>query len=116
MTHPGRFVLLFRPGLLDFAETYLENNTVRVITSIWNEYWNTSKKDVLKLKNWIAAAPDKRSIGPDIHTSGHADTESLQKIVNHIHPKHIIPIHTEHPESYETLFPGIPVLIANKTL
>ena len=31
----------------------------------------------------------------DIHTSGHADVNGLKRIVEHVHPKRIVPIHTE---------------------
>ena len=49
---------------------------------------------------------------PDIHTSGHADVASLQKIVEHVQPKCIVPIHTEMPEKYKMVFPSYTVLNA----
>jgi ribonuclease J len=39
-----------------------------------------------------------------LHTSGHADVETLQKVEGIIKPKHIIPIHTEKPEMFQKLF------------
>jgi len=43
-----------------------------------------------------------------LHTSGHADIETLQKNVNSINPKCLIQIHTSNPVQYKSLF-TIPV-------
>ena len=47
-----------------------------------------------------------------IHTSGHAFIEDLQKFVTAIKPKYIIPNHTLYPEKYYELF-GNKVKIIN---
>ena len=62
------------------------------------------------LKAWIEDKPELRQKLPDIHTSGHADVASLQKIVEHVQPKCIVPIHTEMPENYKKLFQSYNVL------
>ena len=38
------------------------------------------------------------------HTSGHADTGTLMKLVDAINPKNIVPIHTFHPKEYQKIF------------
>jgi len=48
-----------------------------------------------------------------IHTSGHADLDSLKKMVAVIKPKHIIPIHTFESNQYPELFKGTDVAIIN---
>ncbi|HOH74661.1 MAG TPA: MBL fold metallo-hydrolase RNA specificity domain-containing protein, partial [Paludibacteraceae bacterium] len=40
----------------------------------------------------------------NIHTSGHADTETLKKMVEAIKPKNIVPIHTFSGSEYEKTF------------
>lgn len=65
------------------------------------------------MKAWLEQKPELRIKLPDIHTSGHADIASLQKIVAHIQPKHIIPIHTELPEKFGAIFPDYNVVNAN---
>ena len=40
----------------------------------------------------------------NIHTSGHADTETLKKMVEAIKPKNIVPIHTFEGEKYKYIF------------
>jgi len=42
-----------------------------------------------------------------IHTSGHADIETLKAFVNNMKPKKIIPIHTFKPEYYPSLFHNV---------
>jgi len=39
-----------------------------------------------------------------IHTSGHADINTLKKMVETITPKHIVPIHTFGGSEYRKLF------------
>lgn len=48
-----------------------------------------------------------------MHTSGHCDVLTLEKMFRQVQPrKGIIPIHTEHPERFETLFGQIaPVIL-----
>ena len=38
------------------------------------------------------------------HTSGHCDMNSLREVFRLLHPKAIIPIHTDNPESFAQLF------------
>lgn len=39
-----------------------------------------------------------------LHTSGHCDMESLEKLIEILQPKSIIPIHTESPQKFAELF------------
>ena len=40
-----------------------------------------------------------------IHTSGHAPERDLERLVKAFNPKCVVPIHTFHPQEYESLFP-----------
>ncbi len=42
-----------------------------------------------------------------IHTSGHADTPTLKRLVAALQPNTVTPIHSQHPELYESLFPNV---------
>ena len=44
-----------------------------------------------------------------IHTSGHADVPTLQRLVQAIQPKHVIPIHTFEATRYPELFPNVEI-------
>lgn len=108
--NPSKYVVLFRPKLLGDLGRYINNTRVCITSSIWAQYWEQDKPEMKRLKAWLAAKPELRKRLLDIHTSGHADVESLQEIVEHIQPKTIIPIHTEHSESFSSLFPNNSVM------
>ena len=108
--NPSKYVLLFRPKLLRDLIKYLSNTKVCLTNSIWAQYWEQDNAEINSLKEWLAEKPELRQKLPDIHTSGHADAASLQKIVEHVQPKQIIPIHTEHSESFSSLFPNNSVM------
>ena len=48
------------------------------------------------------------------HTSGHCDMNSLRDVFRLLHPKAIIPIHTEKPEAFAQFFSDEwPVVVLN---
>ena len=108
--NPSKYVMVFRPKLLGDLKKYLADTKVCLTNSIWAQYWEQDKPEINRLKAWLAEKTELRMKLPDIHTSGHADLASLQKIVEHVQPKCIVPIHTEMPEKYKTLFPSYTVL------
>jgi len=42
-----------------------------------------------------------------LHTSGHADIDSIKEVVKTVKPKFIMPIHTEHPEEFQNHFSNV---------
>lgn len=108
--NPSKYVLLFRPKLLRDLSKYLSNTKVCLTNSIWAQYWEQDKPEINRLKEWLVEKPELRQKLSDIHTSGHADVASLQKIVEHVQPKCIVPIHTEMPEKYKTMFPDFTII------
>ena len=108
--NPSKYVLLYRPKLIGDLNRYISKTKVCLTNSIWVQYWEQDKPEINRLKAWIEEKPELRQKLPDIHTSGHADVASLQKIVEHIQPKCIVPIHTEMPETYKMLFQSYSVL------
>ncbi len=49
-----------------------------------------------------------------IHASGHCPSKDLAQVVGKIHPKRLIPVHTEHPCLFKQLFKNIEVQIVEK--
>ena len=48
------------------------------------------------------------------HTSGHCDMNSLREVIRLLHPKAIIPIHTDNPEDFAQLFSDEwPIIVLN---
>ncbi len=70
-----------------------------MIYSMWEGYMK--KPDT---KKFIEYFENRKFSIHNIHTSGHADVETLKKMVEVIHPKNIIPIHTFSGDRYKTIF------------
>lgn len=95
---PHRYVILVRPSLLDFLRC-IDGCDICFTKSIWSGYWGNP--EIAQFREWVES---RCSLLDDIHSSGHADVESLQRIVAHVRPRRLIPIHTDSPERYSELF------------
>lgn len=98
MTKPKRYVMLVRPTTLTYLQR-IKALRIRFIRSIWSGYWNEPSTE--RFRGWVE---EHCEVVKDIHSSGHADTQSLQRIVEHIRPQTIIPIHTDSPSSFGKIF------------
>jgi mRNA degradation ribonuclease J1/J2 len=90
--NPGAYVMVVRESTLDYIQR-LSVPSMRFTISTWRGYWddvNSSK--TARFREWIEKHCE---ITEDIHTSGHADVNGLKRIVEHVQPKGIVPIHTE---------------------
>ena len=95
---PEKYVMLVRPTTLTYLQR-IKAPRIRLVKSIWDGYWNEPNTE--RFRHWVE---EHCEVVKDIHSSGHADTQSLQRIVEHIRPQTIIPIHTDSPSSFSTLF------------
>ena len=98
MTKPKRYVMLVRPTTLSYLEK-LSIRHIRLIKSIWGGYWNEPNTE--RFRHWVE---EHCAAVKDIHSSGHADTQSLQRIVEFVRPKTIVPIHTDAPKRFCDIF------------
>lgn len=98
--NPGKVMFFVRPGMESDLERIpgLEGSTL--IYSLWEGY-----KEQERTQNFLRAVESLGINVVSLHTSGHADLPALQRMANALQPKQIIPIHTFHPEDYETHFP-----------
>jgi ribonuclease J len=92
-------VMLVRPNMEDNLKSLnFEDGTL--IWSMWKGYENDERNrkflEFLKSKGV--------EITREIHTSGHADIETLKDFVKALNPKCVIPIHTAEPEKYSNVF------------
>ncbi|MDA3871771.1 MAG: MBL fold metallo-hydrolase [Candidatus Marinimicrobia bacterium] len=92
-------VMLVRPSM-KFDLMHIDNiDGGNLIYSMWLGYkkkYNTKRfLDYLESRNFTIY---------DIHTSGHADVETLKKFANAIKPKNIVPIHTFKADIYKDIF------------
>ena len=95
---PEKYVMLVRPTTLTYLQR-IKAPRICLIKSIWNGYWDEPSTE--RFRSWVEKHCEDVK---DIHSSGHADTKSLQRIVEHIRPQTIIPIHTDSPSSFGKIF------------
>lgn len=87
------FVRLGNPMFERFMEKYKDKNPL-LIYSMWHGYIDEQPK----IKN---AMDTYRSV--EMHTSGHADFESIKMLIEATNPKKVIPIHTENANAFISL-------------
>ena len=92
------YVLLVRTSMLrDLKSMNVKDGNL--IYSMWSGY-----KDQPKTKEFIDFFEGNNCTVIDMHTSGHADVETLKEYANAINPKRIIPIHTNNKKDYQSVF------------
>ena len=95
---PSEFVVLVRPSMrIDLEKINADNGNL--IYSMWEGYkkQSTTKEFI----DWLIT---KNFTVYDIHTSGHADTNTLKELADTLNPKSIIPIHTFNKQVYKNVF------------
>ena len=106
-TTPERYVMLVRPSVVEFLQK-IEAKQIRFIKSIWSGYWDEPNTE--RFRRWVEGHCE---VVKDIHSSGHADIASLQRIVKFVQPKHLVPIHTDSPNRFAELFPDSSIISSN---
>ncbi|MEI6817164.1 MAG: MBL fold metallo-hydrolase [Bacteroidota bacterium] len=98
--------VLVRENMLSDIQKKMNYSKSGVIYSKWEGY-KTDKK----VETFLDFFRKNNSEIESIHTSGHADTDTIKNFVKYSNPKKIIPVHTETPEIYSKLFGDIVVNI-----
>lgn len=104
--HPEKVMLFVRPGMEDDIARIPGLHGGTLLYSLWEGY-RESDRTAAFLKAMEALGITVKNL----HTSGHADIPSLQRMADKLQPKKILPIHTLHPKDYAGLF-NFPVEIA----
>ena len=101
LSAPQRFVMLFRPSMLDGDFAGQPPDQVCCIYSYWSGY--------LKKPEWSAVRDRITAAGGRFiqrHSSGHIYAPDIIKLVREINPRRVIPIHTDQPEEFRRHFPN----------
>ena len=102
-----KIVMVVRPSMqkdLDYIKNIDGGN---LIYSMWDGYMEKSST-----KKFIDYLMKRKFTLHKIHTSGHADIDSLKEMVDALKPKAIIPIHTFEAGKYKDIF-RFPVIEVN---
>lgn len=97
--HANNIVMTVRPSMLLDLKRIPNIDGGNMIYSMWDGYKN--KSTTSELLDWLES---KNFTVIDIHTSGHADTPTLKRMVEAIQPKYIVPIHTFKGDYYQDIF------------
>jgi ribonuclease J len=92
-------VMIVRPSMQKDLDNINEIEGGNLIYSMWKGY--LQKPNTIKFVNYLT---NRKFTLHKIHTSGHADTQTLKKMVEAIKPKNIVPIHTFEGEKYKDIF------------
>jgi ribonuclease J len=100
-------VMLVRPSMQKDLEHIKGIEGGNFIYSMWEGYFD--KSDIKPFINYLS---NRNFTIHKIHTSGHADTQTLKQMVEAIKPKNIVPIHTFSGSEYARIF-SIPIVEIN---
>jgi ribonuclease J len=104
MVQPSRYFL----KISNFFDLLRKLEHCSVIYSMWSGYLEEAKYRDIKQHPKVDFH--------EIHTSGHAVREDLQRFAAALKPTRLIPMHTEKAEDYENLFENVIVLRDGETL
>jgi ribonuclease J len=94
-----KIVMLVRPSMQKDLENITGIDGGNLIYSMWEGY--LPKSGTKKLLDYLT---NRNFTIHKIHTSGHADTQTLKQMVEAIKPKNIVPIHTFSGSDYARIF------------
>jgi ribonuclease J len=94
-----KIVMVVRPSMQKDLENIKNIDGGNLIYSMWDGYLKKSNT-----KKFIDYLTKRKFTLHKVHTSGHADVETLKKMAEVIKPKAIIPIHTFEAGKYKDIF------------
>ncbi|WP_457617561.1 MBL fold metallo-hydrolase RNA specificity domain-containing protein [Lutibacter sp.] len=94
-----KIVMVVRPSMQKDLENINKIEGGNFIYSMWEGY--LKKSATMKFVDYLT---NRQFTLHKIHTSGHADTKTLKKMVEAIKPKNIVPIHTFERDKYKDIF------------
>lgn len=96
--NPSNYVIIVRPSMIKDLEI-INADSGNLIYSMWDGY--KDKPDTQEFLDWLKSKNFKIY---DIHTSGHADIDTLREFADTLAPKSIIPIHTFNKKDCKNIF------------
>jgi len=97
--NPNNKVIIVRPSMQNDLERISNIEGGNLIYSMWEGYLKKAET-----KKFIDYLTNRKFKIFKIHTSGHADTKTLKKMVDALKPKNIVPIHTFEGNEYKNIF------------
>ena len=108
----SRFLMCIRPSMKNYINKLNELMSFEngiLFYSMWRGY--QEKDDIKNFLDYMTSLGVKIHV---LHTSGHADVDTIDRLIKKVSPGVIIPVHTENPGWYEKY--DIPVELHNDTI
>lgn len=105
------YCMLVRDTMLSDLQHATNITGAGLIYSLWGGYLQTER-----IRRFMRYCEQQQIDVIHLHTSGHADIETLHKIVQACTPSRIIPIHTEYPERFTDEFENVEIVQDGKVL
>ena len=94
-----RFVMCVRPSMQNYLEKLSQEISFDggiLFYSMWGGY--KEKEDIASFLRFMK---DKGVRIVDLHTSGHADAQTIKALIDDVKPEYIIPVHTENADWFK---------------
>lgn len=89
---PANSVICIRPSMQRWVERLAQRLQLTdsvLFYSLWSGYW-----DKPEMAGFLSRCRELRINEVTLHSSGHATPEEIQRLLERVHPKTIIPVHT----------------------
>lgn len=96
--------MLVRPTMQSDLKLYRNISKGILVYSLWGGYLTEDKTN-----QFIKYLEGRGLKIHHLHTSGHADVETLQRMVETLQPKNLVPIHTFEGDEYQHIFSNVNV-------
>ena len=96
----SRFVMCVRSSMLRYIQSLSEQMSFEgglLIYSMWGGY-----REQPEVAAFLRTCEEMGLRVVELHTSGHADAETIKRLISHVHPGEIIPVHTENAAWFQT--------------
>lgn len=115
MASPADYLQAIRLSGSRFIEAYLGEKPVNVIYSQWLGYLDGDETQYgASQLNHLRDDPRINFIYA--HTTGHALLEDLKRLADALHPKMLVPVHTDYPEEFKDHFENVVMLEDGKSI
>lgn len=102
---PSKYVMLFRPSMLDSDFEGKLPERSRCLFSRWSGYLEQTEWQITKAK-----LPEGKGDLKEVHTSGHIYAEDIKTLVGAMNAKTVIPIHTFEAKKFSAFIPKVKLL------
>jgi ribonuclease J len=97
-------IVLMRTTMIPAVEKIPGIKGGKVVYSLWEGYLKKNTPDVIRFKAFL----EKYNLDLEhVHTSGHATVDKLKALSEAMAPAWVIPIHTNAPQEYKTVFSNV---------